>query len=420
MSKKTRRLIRSTADDDDDGDFPWNIVLQYERESGTGSIIIVKVGAYEYYRARFWVTDELGVRRAKYVYGKSYAEAERLMAAKLRAPSNEIGGTTTVAAFMREWLRRVKSENRLGTFKLYESTFRNHVEPHIGKVKCKKLTAANVRALLAKLSEIGVGDRTRQNVRKVLHAAYEAALRDGLILRNPVALVRAPKAEYREQHVLSQDEANRLLDSATAEFEGHWYPLIRLALTSGMRQGELFALTVGDLRLNDEHPHLLVDGTLTEGEDGALIRTAPKTKASRRRVDLDDDTVTLLRARVDGLHASEYVFTTPSGSVLRKSLFLRRVFHPMVAAAGLPHVTFHSLRHVANTLLLATGAASHLDLAKRLGHSTPRMTLERYARVIPGAQAGLAVKAAALFDRGAKRACGANDGATTFEKTSTR
>jgi integrase len=167
-----------------------------------------------------------------------------------------------------------------------------------------------------------------------------------------------------------------------------------------MRQGELFALTPADLRLDDKNPHLLVDWTLTEGEEGELVRTAPKTKASRRRVDLDPETVAIPKAKIEGLDPSEHVFTTKNGSLLRKSLFLRRVWQPLLETAELPKVTFHSLRHVANTLLLASGKASHLDLAKRLGHSTPRMKLERYARVVPGAQASLAVEAGALFGTG--------------------
>ena len=397
MPKKQPRLLRVTADDE--GGFPTNIVAQFEREAGTGSIITVMRGDIEYHRARYTIVDELGVKRAKYVYGKSYAEAEKKMRAALRAPSNEIGKTTTVAQFMKDWLARVKAESRLSTYRLYETTYRVHIDPVIGKVKFKALTAANVRAMLSKLSQDGVGDRTRQNVRKVLHAGYEAALRDGLIAKNPIALVKAPTAEYREQYILTQEEAGKLLDTA-AKSEPHYYALIRLALTSGMRQGELFALTPADLRLDDKNPHLLVDWTLTEGEEGELVRTAPKTKASRRRVDLDPETVAILKAKIEGLDPSEHVFTTKNGSLLRKSLFLRRVWQPLLETAELPKVTFHSLRHVANTLLLASGKASHLDLAKRLGHSTPRMTLERYARVVPGAQASLAVEAGALFGKG--------------------
>ena len=413
MPKKPPRLLNVTADDNDGG-FPSNFRFHYQRESGSGSIIIVKRGPYEYHRARFWVTDELGVRRVRYVYCKSYTEAELKMAAALRMPSEEMGATTTVAVFMRDWLGRVKAENRIGTYRLYESTFRNHVEPHVGKVKFRKLTAANVRALLTKLSEISVGDRTRQNVRKVLHAAYEVALRDGVIPRNPVALVRAPKAEHREQHILSQDEADRLLDVAAGT---HWYGLISLALNSGMRQGELFALTVGDLRLDDEHPHLFgrrhahrgrgwrTGPYCTEdevepsarGPRRGYGRTAPRSDrwASRERVRVHQ------AVRIGCCERACFSV----GCSIRWSSWL-----------GCLTSRFTSLRHVPNTLLLANGAASHLDLAARLGHSTPRMTLERYARVLPGAQAELAVKAAALFGRGAKRVIGANGGATDSRK----
>jgi len=137
--------------------------------------------------------------------------------------------------------------------------------------------------------------------------------------------VRPPKAADREQVVLTQDEATRLLEAARPT---HWFALVSLALVSGMREGELFALTVSDLRLDDAHPHLLVNKTLTEAEDGTLVRTEPKTKASKRRVDLDPETAAVLRKNVDGLGKGDYVFTTADGSVIRKSNFLRRVWHP--------------------------------------------------------------------------------------------
>jgi len=392
---RAKRLLRTVKRDDyDEADNPFAVSLQYERPAGTGSIVLKTIKGIEYYRGRVWTVDDTGVRRARDVYGKTYSEAERKMRAAQKAQSNEISATTTVAAFMRGWLVRIKTENRIGTWRLYESTFRNHIEPSIGKVKFKALTAQNVRALLVKLSENGVKDRPRQNVRKILHGAYQAALRDGLIGRNPVATVASPKAESHEQRILTQDEAKKLLDAAQ---KTRWYPLIRLAIQSGMREGELFALTVADLHLDDKHPHLLVNATLTRAEEGALVRTEPKTKASRRRVDIDPDTAKVLRGIAQGLDAPEHVFTTPNGSIIRKDNFLRREFYPMLDAAKLPRVTFHSLRHIVNTLLLATGAASHLDLAARLGHTTPRMTLERYARVVPGAQAGIAIIAGDLL-----------------------
>lgn len=418
MSTKTpARRSLGLAYDHGAGDFPENITTRYAREAGTGSIISVKRGSKTLFRAKFTTTDDLGAPKVRYVYGRSYAEAEKAMREARAVPTGEMSAATTVSNFMAAYLERVKAENRIKTFRLYESTNRNHVVPHIGDVKVKKLTAANIRALLAKLAESGVGDRSRQNVRKVLHAAFEHALRDGLMPNNPVAVVKAPKAAYREQRVLTQAETERLLEVAA---RGRWHALIRLAVVSGMREGELFALRAQDLRLDDDSPHLLVDHTLTEDADSNLVPTAPKTHASRRRADLDPETAALLQTLVIELGPLEYVFTSANGSALRKSNFLRRVFHPMLESAGLPKVTFHSLRHVANTLLLASGAASHLDLAKRLGHSSPRMTLERYARVVPGAQAGLAIKAGALFAGGAPRLPGAQTGALARKSTTTK
>jgi len=114
MPRARRRFLRVTAGNSDGS--PKEFQADQEREAGTGSVIPVTRKGYMYYRARFWVTDDLGARRAKYVYAKTFADAERRMRAKLREDSHEIGTTTTVAKFMKEWLDQVRADNRVATW----------------------------------------------------------------------------------------------------------------------------------------------------------------------------------------------------------------------------------------------------------------------------------------------------------------
>ncbi|MGP6189173.1 MAG: tyrosine-type recombinase/integrase [Vulcanimicrobiaceae bacterium] len=300
-----------------------------------------------------------------------------------------------VSAFLKRWLAQAKGDLRPNTFRLYSHVVNAHIVPHLKKVTVGGFRSPNARAFLAKLEEQGVSPSIRREVHKVMRRAFQVAVNDETIPRNPLATVTRPRVEPKSEYVLNRNEAAKLLDVAA---KTRWHLLIRMALTTGMREGELLGLTPIDLKLDVAEPHLFVNATLTEQEDGTLARTPPKTKSSQRRVELDETTANMLRAAAEGLGRSEFVFTDSLGNPVRKSNFLRRDWAPMVERAGLPHIRFHSLRKVANSLLLASGDASLLDLQNRLGHATPAMTLKTYARALPDAQRRIAAVAGDLFE----------------------
>jgi len=354
------------------------------RARGDGTIRKLASGRYE---ARLTLGyDANGKRKRKNLYAESeealrvkIMREQQLLVAKPRyyADAERI----TVAAFLTEWVEtEVKSENRYATYLLREGTCRNHIVPHIGSLKLSQVEDDHIRGLLRALQRQGVGTRTRQVAHATLRRAFAIAMRDKLIPTNPVATVERPKG-VRTKHIFSEKEALVFLSAA----KGHSYEaLYVLALTTGMRQGELFALDWSDVDL--QRAALRVQATLVEDADGKLIRGEPKTASSRRIVDLPNVAVEALKEHRTRTHGFEgFVFRDSIGGPLRKSNFLRRYFYPLLKRAELPRITFHALRHVANSILLARGANIRL-LADRLGHATTRTTLEHYSHVLTGAQ----------------------------------
>ena len=138
-----------------------------------------------------------------------------------------------------------------------------------------------------------------------------------------------------------------------------------------------------------------------------------KTRTSVRRVPLSVEASTALR-ELEELSESKdpesYVFLAPEGGPIRKSNFIRRAFHPLLIAAELPKITFHSLRHVCVSLLLAAGQNEKI-IAGLVGHASTRLTMDCYAHLPP---AGLQSAASAMDQLLAKTR--ANEG--TFEGTS--
>jgi len=157
------------------------------------------------------------------------------------------------------------------------------------------------------------------------------------------------------------------------------HALLALAITTGMRQGELFALYWDDVNL--ENGTVSIRRTLSEDYEGRLVRAEPKTAKSRRVVFLPQlARRALLAWRQSASSGQEYVFTSPDGAPLRKTNFIRRSFKPLLEKAQLPMVTFHSLRHTANSLLIEAGE-DPLAIAGSLGHADTRMMFERYGHL---------------------------------------
>jgi len=162
----------------------------------------------------------------------------------------------------------------------------------------------------------------------------------------------------------------------------HWappaYPLLALALGTGLRFGEILGLLWSNLDL--EASTVDVQHRL----DGTLEST--KSESERRTVALPAAVTNALQdlrkrqlARGPG---SRYVFCIRDGGPLRQNNFARRVFKPLLERAGILGVRFHDLRHSSATLALAHGVTPKV-LQVRLGHRNIGTTLNIYRHVLP-------------------------------------
>ena len=359
------------------------------RGRGEGEYHLIRPGVYEGRACR--VVN--GKRERKNFYGTRVEVLDQLAA--WRSNPKRKGRVTSVLVrhFLQGWLAEVKAANRQATYALREGTVRRHVLPYIGDLRLDLLERDQIRGWQGALADAKVGARTRQIALATLTCALNAAIDEELIAVNPCARIRSPRVPKRDRYILNIEESKRLLDAADGD---PYHALYVLALRTGMRQGELFALEWQSIDLASAS--LRVEATLTEDEHGRLHRTDTKTAASRRSVAISPATVAALREHRERTAWREgLVFRSQDGLAIRKSNFIRRFFHPLLERANLPHITFHSLRHVANSVLLANGA-SPLEAAERLGHTDTRMTLDTYGHVLGNAQRALADRLDAMFE----------------------
>ncbi len=328
--------------------------------------------------------DAAGRRRRRKVSGRTRAE----VAAKLRELHRDFedgvsstGRQITVAALSEDWLRQRSGELAGSTLDVREWAVRQHLVPALGARRVRELTADDVARFLQDKAAAGYARATLGKLRGVLIQVLRHAERQGLVARNVAVLVPTPSGPKLQGRSLSIEQAHVLLAAA------HGHPLeaaIVVALTCGLRPGELLALRWEDIDL--ERSLLRVRRAVVR--IGARIELGPtKTAASRRQLRLPLATVEALqehRARQDaqrealGEHWQEtgLVFTTGFGTLVDPAN-LRRSLRQITEGAGLGRWHPHELRHSAASLLSAAGVPLE-EVADVLGHVSTRVTSSTY------------------------------------------
>jgi integrase len=229
-----------------------------------------------------------------------------------------------------------------------------------------------------------------------LHKALDQAVKWHMIPRNVAEVVKAPRPAPEEIRPLNREQTKTLLEVAKRE-EDRFEALYMLAVTTGLRQGELLGLKWDDVDLEDGV--IRVRRTLARHK-GRLALGEPKTKRSRRTVQLTEAAVEALEGHFgrqmmqrdclgDLYEDQGLVFATQRGTLVNPTNLRKRSFEPLLEKAGLPAIRFHDLRHTCATLLLSRNVNPKI-VSEMLGHATIAITLDTYSHVLPNMQKGAA------------------------------
>jgi integrase len=236
------------------------------------------------------ISLEDGTRRS--YYGTTRQEVAQLLNKALRDKEQGVlikDEQQTVEAYFLSWLESIKHTVKPRTVKNYRDYARLHIIPVLGKVKLAKLSPQQVQNFYTKKLDEGLSSTTVHHLHAVLHKALNNAIRLGLVHRNVTDMVDAPRMRRIEMQTLSEAEVQRFLAAARdTRFEA----LYIVALSTGMRQGELLALRWRYVDLG--RAVLQVRGTL-QYLSGKLSIADPKTAGSRRSVRLSKRAVDALR-----------------------------------------------------------------------------------------------------------------------------
>lgn len=250
-----------------------------------------------------------------------------------------------------------------------------------------------------------VYDSGRTSVRyahAVLRRALGWAVVRGLVTRNVAGGASLPRLMKKEMRILTPEETKRLLKAARGE---RLEALFLVALTCGLRQGEMLALRWEDVDL--DAPKITVRRQIQRSRDGSGLIVVPTKNKKSRAIRPGAVAVGALRAHRErqdeeiaaarGLWKDPgLVFATTLGTPLDASNLVARDFKPLLLRAGLPNICWHDLRHGCGSLLLSEGVPVKV-VQEILGHSSMAVTMDIYAHVLPDMQERAAAAMDGLF-----------------------
>lgn len=350
-----------------------------KRQYGSGCVIDLKGGG----RAIRWREPEIapdGTRRRVLRYetlGKvTKKHASEILAQRLAVAGSPASGRSLVTfrTVTEQWVTTVLPMYKFSTQKNHRHIVTKHLIPRFGDLAMCEVTRQEIQAYVAHLSA-RYAPKTVDHIHDVLSAILRTAASWGHLLDNPAQGVRLPRLRtVRPKWVLTTEQAIALIDRLAPLPRA----MVGIALLSGVRRGELFALRWRDIDLVGRVLH--VREAVYEGSFGT-----PKTEAGCRDIPLTDAAMQVIalwcaskaQCEPDGL-----VFSTRSGKPISPNNVLRRWVFPACDTLGLPRATWLTFRRSYSTWAHEKGVPGKI-VAQVMGHAKVDTTLNVYTQVQP-------------------------------------
>lgn len=284
----------------------------------------------------------------------------------------------------------VERKCRESTKNGYIGYLNNHILPYFGEMRlcnitkfdmeefinqlnntrCKHIKSTN-SGIVEEFTDKKLSNETINHIIFLCGTIFEYMVDSEVIAKNPVKKVSKMPKDVKESVFLTAEECNKLFEVAKVKNE-KLYLVLLTSIVTGMRQGEVLALTWDDVDFNSNT--ISVNKTYSKGVLGK-----PKTNSSIRTVKISPKLAHLLKehklkAKPSNLNL---VFSNEAGNYIDSRNLVNRFFKPCLKEAGLKDITWHELRHSCITAL-AEEKVNLKSIQKQVGHSSENTTLRIY------------------------------------------
>lgn len=309
----------------------------------------------------------------------------------------------TVADWVGFWLETYKKGLvKPTTYDMYYGAYVRYIKPIIGHYKLDALSPINVQKFVNDLGEKSLhkdGGLSESSIKKILitlSQAFDKAITLNMIFKNPCEDIHIPKKEKRKATAFTKEEQQVFLSFCTGK--NSYENLFIFAFNTGMRLGELMALTWDDI--HDNAVTISKNLTVVNNYDPAIktktktLINSTKTEHSNRIIPLSKEAANVIKRQMENNeNNSPFVFYSAAGTpLIKRNIY--RTFNNILKRADIKSpVTIHSMRHSFATRLLEKGADIK-TVSNLLGHKSIKITLDIYSHVSPD----LKVKTISLLD----------------------
>jgi len=356
------------------------------------------------------------IRKVKTIRASSAREAKRMLAefvTEVEQGINIESSKMTFSEFVDYWLKKYAKGNlALKTIYRYRQYLESRIVPALGQLLLQKIKPTHLLQFYENLQEDGIrtdgkeGGLSFQTIlhhHRLIYTILSYAVEWQMSSQNPAERARPPKVQPKRSAVYDQEQAQTLI--VALEMEALKYrAIVMLALSTGLRQGELMGLewqhvNYGNKTIDVQQASQYLPGIGTFTKE-------PKNESSKRLVSVPPSVMHILnelkqaqeeeRTNLgDKWEESGRLFTKWNGSPMYANE-MSSWFPRFLRKHALPPLPFHGLRHTSATLLIAEGT-SVVDLSRRLGHSKTSTTMDIYVHSLKNADTATADKMEAIL-----------------------
>ncbi|MHB1316055.1 MAG: site-specific integrase [Christensenellales bacterium] len=359
--------------------------------------VVQKNISYDNVRRLFYVNmdygkDDTGKRIKKTLSFKTQSEARQALR---EFEADKTKGTLitpnrmTLKNWLNYWMENVIIPNRAQTTVYgYQNIINNHINPRFGEIPLQNISAQQIQQYYKEKMRDLANPLSSNTVRKhhdLLYAALKLAVRQNIILKNPIDQVEPPRVKSIEKSFYTPEELSKLFNLV----EGNRLEVtVKLAGYLGLRREEICGLKWENVDFTNQT--IKIRDAVTAAGSRVILKDT-KNETSSRTLSLYGDLLeTLQREKAkqeknkmqlgSSYMDSSYVVQWDDGRPYRPN-YLSELFAKFIIKNNTPKIVLHELRHTFATIANAMGV-SPFDIGKALGHSTPSTTAKIYTHLL--------------------------------------
>ena len=349
------------------------------------------------YCARY--VDRFGKRKT--IYDDKISEIRKKLALAIAENENHISvkENITLDKWFGYWIDVYKKKSvRPNTLREYTHIYNKSISPYIGNYNINSITKSVIQNLILKADDSGYGYEMQNKIKIILSDMFSKAMDDEFLVKNPAKSVRIYGKKKISAKALSKDEQEIFFECCAGTFYDN---LFNIAVNTGLRPGELFALTEKDINL--EEGYIDVNKTLVYqkylDDDCKVFHVEqPKTSQSYRKVPMNSLCRKYIERQIRQKNVIEnkrpkekndYLFTTKFNTPLNSQIYsdaIKAVIDMINVSKScdeeMEYFSGHTFRHTFATRCFEAGVSPKV-VQSYLGHATLQMTMDLYTHVMP-------------------------------------